>query len=162
MELVTDNEPHATGKLLVLEGDAEGIKVAAKTGTSEAGGNEELHPDNAWMIGYAPADNPTVAFACFIHSGTFGGSACTPIVKRVLEAYFTKYGRGGHAQPQAPAPATAPAGAPGPAAAAAADGTAATSPPTVAADVPDAPAVPVPADAPTPVPVPAAAPAGDP
>jgi len=154
MEMVTDNEPHATGKLLVLEGAADGIKVAAKTGTSEAGGNEELHPDNAWMIGYAPADNPTVAFACFIHSGTFGGSACTPVVKRVLEAYFAKYGRGGHAQPQAPAPEQAadgtPAAAPAPATA-----------PATAPDASDQAAVPVPADAPTPVPVPAAMPAGD-
>jgi cell division protein FtsI/penicillin-binding protein 2 len=48
------------------------------------------------MAGYAPARNPTVAFAIFIHSGTFGGQACTPVVKRVLERYFTKYGADGH------------------------------------------------------------------
>lgn len=100
MELVTDNEEHATGKLLVLEGDAAGIKVAAKTGTSEWGSAASRErgetPDNAWMIGYAPADEPTVAFSCFISCGTFGGAACTPVVKRVLEAYFHKYGRGGH------------------------------------------------------------------
>jgi len=53
-------------------------------------------PDNAWLIGYDPADKPTVAFAIFIHSGTFGGLTCTPVVKRILELYFTKYGRSGH------------------------------------------------------------------
>jgi penicillin-binding protein 2 len=101
MELVTENEPHATGKLLVLEGAAKGIKVAAKTGTSEWGTSESREtgrtPDHAWMIGYAPAEHPTVAFACFIHCGTFGGQACAPVVKKVLEMYFKKYGRAGHA-----------------------------------------------------------------
>ena len=100
MERVTANEPHSTARLLVLQGKSEGIKVAAKTGTSEWGSRAMRErgaaPDHAWMIGYAPADNPTVAFACFVHSGTFGGQACTPIVKRVLETYFAKYGRDGH------------------------------------------------------------------
>jgi penicillin-binding protein 2 len=107
MELVTSNHPHATASLLVLEGANAGIKIAAKTGTAEWGTDESRRtfktPDHAWMIGYAPADNPTVAFACFIHSGTFGGKACTPVLKRVLERYFTMYGRGGHALKSAPA-----------------------------------------------------------
>jgi penicillin-binding protein 2 len=101
MELVTSNHPHATASLLVLEGANAGIKIAAKTGTSEWGTEASRAsyktPDHAWMIGYAPADNPTVAFACFIHSGTFGGKACTPVVKRILERYFSKYGHAGHA-----------------------------------------------------------------
>jgi cell division protein FtsI/penicillin-binding protein 2 len=101
MEMATANLPGSTAKLLVLEGPAAGIKVAAKTGTAEWGSPASraagLTPDHAWMVGYAPADNPTVAFAVFIHSGTFGGQACSPIAKRVLERYFTKYGRGGHA-----------------------------------------------------------------
>ena len=100
MERVTANEPGSTAKLLVLQGAAAGIKVAAKTGTAEWGSAATRAsgktPDHAWMIGYAPADNPVVAFACFVHSGTFGGQACSPIVKRVLETYFTKYGRDGH------------------------------------------------------------------
>jgi penicillin-binding protein 2 len=111
MERVTDNEPGSTARLLQLEGEAAGIKVAAKTGTSEWGSAATREsgrtPDNGWMIGYAPADRPTVAFACFVHSGTFGGQVCTPIVKRVLERYFAKYGRAGHlptVRPVAPAP----------------------------------------------------------
>ncbi len=101
MERVTDNLDHSTARLLVLQGSAAGIKVAAKTGTAEWGSAAQRkagkRPDHAWMIGYAPADNPTVAFACFVHAGTFGGQACTPIAKRVLESYFAKYGRAGHA-----------------------------------------------------------------
>ena len=101
MEMVTSNLDHSTARLLVLQGAATGIKVAAKTGTAEWGSalsrERGQTPDHAWMIGYAPADNPTVAFACFINSGTFGGQACTPVVKRILETYFAKYGRDGHA-----------------------------------------------------------------
>lgn len=86
-----------TASRLQLEGEAAGIKVAAKTGTSEWGNKDPAtHPDNAWLIGYAPADRPTVAFACYIHCGTFGGKACVPVVKRVLERYFAKYGHDGH------------------------------------------------------------------
>jgi len=101
MELVTANEPGSTAKLLVLDGALSSIKIAAKTGTAEWGSSASREdgrtPDHAWMIGYAPADHPTIAFACFIHCGTFGGQACTPVVKRVLERYFAKYGHAGHA-----------------------------------------------------------------
>jgi penicillin-binding protein 2 len=101
MEMVTDNVPGSTAKLLVLEGAAAGIKVAAKTGTAEWGSSASREagrtPDHSWMAGYAPAHNPTIAFAIFVHSGTFGGQACSPIAKRVLERYFIKYGPGGHA-----------------------------------------------------------------
>ena len=100
MENVTANLPGATAKRLQLEGEAAGIKVAAKTGTAEWGSPESRAagrtPDHAWLIGYAPADRPTVAFAVFIHSGTFGGKACVPVAKRVLERYFAKYGHEGH------------------------------------------------------------------
>ncbi|MEK7415271.1 MAG: penicillin-binding transpeptidase domain-containing protein [Planctomycetota bacterium] len=97
MERVTADLPHATARRLQLEGAAAGIKVAAKTGTSEWGNKDPLrYPDHAWLIGYAPADNPTIAFACFIHSGTFGGKACVPVAKRILERYFAKYGKQGH------------------------------------------------------------------
>ena len=44
-----------------------------------------------------------MAFACFIHSGTNGGPATSGVVKRVLETYFTKYGRAGHARLEKPA-----------------------------------------------------------
>jgi penicillin-binding protein 2 len=100
MERVTASLPGATAKRLQLEGEAAGIKVAAKTGTAEWGSRESRASgrteDHAWLIGYAPADRPTVAFAVFIHSGTFGGKACVPIAKRILERYFAKYGRDGH------------------------------------------------------------------
>jgi penicillin-binding protein 2 len=97
MEQVT--APGGTAKYLNLSGAAEGIQVAAKTGTSEWGNTDPTRfPDHAWLIGYAPADEPKVAFAIFIHSGTSGGRACSGVAKQVLETYFSKYGRAGHAR----------------------------------------------------------------
>ncbi|MCS6969771.1 MAG: penicillin-binding transpeptidase domain-containing protein [Planctomycetota bacterium] len=114
MERVTASLPGATARRLQLEGAARGIKVAAKTGTAEWGTPESRASgrteDHAWLIGYAPAERPTVAFAVFIWNGTFGGKACVPVAKRVLERYFAKYGREGHPPPisSAPRPALAP------------------------------------------------------
>jgi penicillin-binding protein 2 len=98
MEQVT--APGGTAKYLSLSGPAEGIEVAAKTGTSEWGnpGDQSRFPDHSWLIGYAPADNPKIAFAIFIHSGKSGGRASSPVAKKVLEAYFAKYGRAGHSR----------------------------------------------------------------
>lgn len=107
MERVTAELPGATARRLRLEGEAAGIKIAAKTGTAEWGNETTrasgLTEDHAWLIGYAPADQPTVAFAVFIRNGTFGGKACVPVAKRVLERYFAKYGRDGHLPAVAPA-----------------------------------------------------------
>jgi cell division protein FtsI/penicillin-binding protein 2 len=87
-------EPDGTARWLVLQGDAAGIRVAAKTGTSQWGPQNEKRPDNAWLIGYAPADKPQVAFAMLIHAvGTGGGRACSGVAKHVLERYFQKYPR---------------------------------------------------------------------
>lgn len=98
MEAVTASG--GTAKYLNLSGPAEGIQVGAKTGTSEWGNpaDQGRFPDHSWLIGYAPADNPKIAFAIFIHSGKSGGRASSPVAKKVLEAYFAKYGRDGHAR----------------------------------------------------------------
>ena len=91
MEAVT--EPGGTASHLQLGGDFRAIHIAAKTGTSEWGNTDpERFPDHAFLIGYAPAENPTVVFSIFIHSGTSGGRACTGVAKKVLETYFRKYG----------------------------------------------------------------------
>jgi peptidoglycan glycosyltransferase len=59
-----------------------GIDVAGKTGTAEVGGTNQ-----AWFIGFAPADNPRVAIAVTVErtSGQ-GGTVAAPIAKQVMEA----------------------------------------------------------------------------
>jgi penicillin-binding protein 2 len=67
-----------------------GLPFAGKTGTSEYFKNgEKAHL--AWIIGYAPADNPVVAFAVLVEGQTenniFGGKTAGPIAKEMLLAW---------------------------------------------------------------------------
>jgi len=47
---------------------------------------QTVNPAHAWMIGYAPADQPKLAFACFVEHGGSGGVASGSIVKGVVAA----------------------------------------------------------------------------
>ena len=49
------------------------------------GPKEDVPPAHGWMIGYAPADHPRVAFCVLIEYGGSGGTAGT-VVKETLEA----------------------------------------------------------------------------
>lgn len=42
--------------------------------------------DHAWMIGYAPADDPQIAFGVLVEYGGSGGGAAADVVKASLEA----------------------------------------------------------------------------
>ena len=74
-----------------------GIDVAGKTGTAEVPGREECagEPNQAWFIGFAPADDPQVAVAATVEctSGQ-GGTVAAPIAKSVMEAVLAAQGNG--------------------------------------------------------------------
>ena len=64
------------------------VSVAAKTGTAETGEGDRA---NAWAIGFAPADNPQIAFAVIVEGDEtnptpHGGDVAGPVAKAVLEA----------------------------------------------------------------------------
>ena len=68
----------------------QGLPIAAKTGTSEYfKKGEKAHL--AWMIGYAPADRPVVAFCVLVEgqldTSTWGGKTAGPVVKQMLETW---------------------------------------------------------------------------
>ncbi|MBV9454980.1 MAG: penicillin-binding protein 2, partial [Rubrobacter sp.] len=65
-------------------GQIPGVKVAAKTGTAEAPGNE-LH---SWFIAFAPADDAKIAVAVLVENGQEGYKAALPIARRMLETYL--------------------------------------------------------------------------
>jgi peptidoglycan glycosyltransferase len=77
-----------------------GVQVAAKTGTAE------VTPTltNAWMIAFAPADNPVIAVAAVLPALTgvgnevTGGVKAAPIVRGVINAWLQ------HQAPAAPHP----------------------------------------------------------
>jgi peptidoglycan glycosyltransferase len=60
-----------------------GIDVAGKTGTAEISDGV----NDAWFIGFAPANDPQIAIACIVeHTSGFGGPTCGPIFKAVAES----------------------------------------------------------------------------
>ncbi len=67
-----------------------GVPVAGKTGTAETPGNESCasaDANQAWFIGFAPADDPQVALAVTVEcTDSFGGEIAAPIFREVAEA----------------------------------------------------------------------------
>lgn len=64
-----------------------GISVAAKTGTAQVGVNNSSI--NAWVSGFAPADNPKIAISVLVaNAGDFGALSAGPIMKQMMEAYL--------------------------------------------------------------------------
>ena len=69
-----------------------GIDAAGKTGTAE------ISPgvNDAWFIGFAPANDPQIAVACIVeHTSGFGGPTCGPIFKSVSETILNQRSSGG-------------------------------------------------------------------
>ncbi len=73
-------------------------KAAGKTGTAQviamSQDDEEekqapeydRHKDHAWFMGYAPFEQPKIAFAVFVEHGGHGGSAAAPVAAAVIRA----------------------------------------------------------------------------
>ncbi|HWJ43666.1 MAG TPA: penicillin-binding transpeptidase domain-containing protein [Solirubrobacterales bacterium] len=68
-----------------------GVPVAGKTGTAETPGNKAcgggVDENQAWFIGFAPADDPQVAIAASVEcTEQFGNDVAAPIFSDVAEA----------------------------------------------------------------------------
>lgn len=69
----------------------QGLTIAGKTGTAQ----NPPHPDNAWFVGYAPADNPKIVVAIMIEEGLHGSTAArvaTKMMERYLKTKLTLTG----------------------------------------------------------------------
>ena len=62
-----------------------GVTTAGKSGTAELGGTGEPH---SWFIGFAPADNPTVAIAVLVEQAGRGGEVAAPIAGDLMTLYL--------------------------------------------------------------------------
>ncbi len=71
---------HGTGRAAVYRG----ITVAGKSGTAQ-NPHGEAH---AWFIGYAPANNPQIAFCILVENGGSGGKVAAPIAREIMKNYF--------------------------------------------------------------------------
>ena len=68
-----------------------GVAVAGKTGTAETPGNEAcgggVDENQAWFIGFAPADDPEIAIAATVEcTEQFGNDVAAPIFRQVAES----------------------------------------------------------------------------
>ena len=61
------------------------VKVGAKTGTAEPGGEVKPH---AWFTVFAPFDNPEVAVTVLVENGGQGADIAAPVARKILEKYF--------------------------------------------------------------------------
>ncbi|HEX5984126.1 MAG TPA: penicillin-binding transpeptidase domain-containing protein [Solirubrobacterales bacterium] len=72
-----------------------GVAVAGKTGTAETPGNKACgggeDENQAWFIGFAPADDPQVAIAVSVEcTPEFGGDVAAPIFREVAESILNE------------------------------------------------------------------------
>jgi penicillin-binding protein 2 len=75
------------------------IKMAGKTGTAQVKriGTEHhvkkdtlsyFERDNAWFVGFAPAEDPEIAVVALTEHAGFGGTESAPVVAAVIQKYF--------------------------------------------------------------------------
>lgn len=73
--------------------------IAGKTGTAQRTsrrGSESISPNSlpyhlrhqAWMMAFAPADNPSIAIAVLVEHGGSGSGAAAPVARRILDAWL--------------------------------------------------------------------------
>jgi penicillin-binding protein A len=83
-EMMTDVVNEGTGTAAALSG----IDVAGKTGTAEI--DIDAGINQAWFIGFAPADDPQIAVAATVErTSGFGGTEAAPIAKSVMEVLLS-------------------------------------------------------------------------
>ena len=58
-----------------------GMLTAGKTGTAEVAADQKPH---AWFIGFAPADEPSLAIAVILENAGTGGRYAAPLAGKVL------------------------------------------------------------------------------
>ncbi len=77
--VITASQGHIFSKL-----NASDVKLSGKTGTAQ---QSKTHPDHGVFVGFAPSDNPEVAFAVRIANG-YGSTYPTEVGNDVLEYYY--------------------------------------------------------------------------
>jgi len=99
------------GMRLVVEGDRGTaraqrlpyVEMAGKTGTAQvmSFSADQIYAKcdqrpkhqrhHGWFIGYAPADEPEIAFGVFAEHGCSGAGGAAPVAKAMVQAYYEKY-----------------------------------------------------------------------
>ena len=91
-----------------------GISVAAKTGTAQLNGPGEPEASHAWIVAYAPVEDPKYVVAVMLKgtnaeiSASTGGRLAGPIAKAMLDEAFRITPPVPPAEPAPPASTVAP------------------------------------------------------
>ncbi len=73
---------------VVTDGTARGVfdglrvSVAGKTGSAQNSQGDGM--THSWFVGFAPAVNPTLAFACVVENGGAGRAAAAPVCREII------------------------------------------------------------------------------
>ncbi len=79
--VVNEREGTAYRPAPSLRSDELGYQVAGKTSTAEVGGDQKPH---AWFVGFAPYEDPEIAFAVIYEHGEGGGMHAAPLMGTFL------------------------------------------------------------------------------
>ena len=65
-----------------------GVAIAAKTGTAQVPNRD----DDAWMVAFAPYEDPAIVIAVVVEGGGSGGERVGPVVREVVRAFCIQEG----------------------------------------------------------------------
>jgi penicillin-binding protein 2 len=71
----------------------DGFDVCAKTGTAQVVSTDKMgskNKDHAWLISFAPRDNPELAMVVLTENVGFGGTYSAPRAKPIYEDYYRR------------------------------------------------------------------------
>lgn len=83
-KMLIDVVEEGTGKSAKIAG----VNIAGKTGTAEKQGENGEWKNNAWFIGFAPADKPSLSIAIVLEDlpeGQTGGTIAAPLAAKILK-----------------------------------------------------------------------------
>jgi peptidoglycan glycosyltransferase len=63
-----------------------GYTAGGKTGSAEYNSNKS--DSHAWFTGFAPAQDPEIAFTIIVEGVGSGGDYAVPMIRRILDTYF--------------------------------------------------------------------------
>lgn len=78
--------PYEESENIALHFNNLSVRVAAKTGSGEHGTGAAT----AWMIAYAPADDPKYVVGCTIEKGGYGSTSALYVVRDILGAIYNE------------------------------------------------------------------------
>jgi len=76
---------HAAWKIAGKTGTAQVISMSQDDEHKSKVPSEDAHKDHAWFMGYAPYDDPKIAFAIVVEHGGHGGSAAGPVALAMIK-----------------------------------------------------------------------------